>query len=405
MDPYFSELGRGVYAYWKKENFSPAAFPAIALKALEKSPPSAHVDLHEFIRKFLLEDEQPFQTSSGFGQPELIVHDNPMFYIQLLFWMDGTTDIHQHGFSGAFHVMTGSSIHTEFEFKNAHPVTARFRTGDLCLKSTRLLETGSTVPIHSGSGCIHSLFHLETPSVTVVIRTHSDPGTDPQFTYLPPHIAVDPAHQDSLTMRRKQLLDVLEGTEHPAYAKLVRQMIVELDFERGFFILQNCVRHLQSLGAWENTWSAYVKKHGRMALRVKPTLEEIIRRDGMVAMRATIEDVEHRFFLALLLNVTQRRDLFAMVAKRYPGDARKTILRWMEELLVSDGIGISLLDFVFPDALGVSPEEQPMVFLTSLKYLLKGGKPMAREKVLSGQKLALFKNTLQHSSLGILLNP
>jgi hypothetical protein len=182
-------------------------------------------------------------------------------------------------------------------------------------------------------------------------------------------------------------------------------MIVELDFERGFFILQNCVRHLQSLGAWENTWSAYVKKHGRMALRVKPTLEEIIRRDGMVAMRATIEDVEHRFFLALLLNVTQRRDLFAMVAKRYPGDARKTILRWMEELLVSDGMGISLLDFVFPDALGVSPEEQPMVFLTSLKYLLKGGKPMAREKVLSGQKLALFKNILQHSSLGILLNP
>jgi hypothetical protein len=86
--------------------------------------------------------------------------------------------------------------------------------------------------------CIRS-FHLDTPSATVVVRTQTDPGTGPQFTYLPPHLAIDPIQDDALTMRRKQLLDVLEKTGDPAYPELLSAILAELDFERGFFILQN----------------------------------------------------------------------------------------------------------------------------------------------------------------------
>src|SRR4029077_5866317 len=128
---------------------------------------------------------------------------------------------------------------------------AHLRVGRLRMIETQLLETGSIVPIVSGSSHIHSLFHLDTPSISVVIRTHSDPGTGPQFTYLPPHLAVDPFHHDALTARRKQLLDVLEKTDDSAYATLVREMAGTLDFERGFFALQNCLGHLRNLGEWE----------------------------------------------------------------------------------------------------------------------------------------------------------
>src|SRR5690606_15983271 len=146
----------------------------------------------------LLDDEQPFQTQSGFGQPEIIAYDHPRFYIQLLFWLDGTTDIHQHEFSGAFHVMAGSSIHALYQFDPKHTITPHLQLGDVRMKKIELLETGTTVPIISGSKCIHSLFHLETPSVTVVVRTQNDPGTSPQFNFLPPHIALDPHLNDFL---------------------------------------------------------------------------------------------------------------------------------------------------------------------------------------------------------------
>ena len=101
MYAFFEELGRTILERWKRENFSFVRFPEIARSALDERPPSKQVDLASLMRDFLLSDEQPFQTDSDFGEPELVAYSHPRFYIQLLFWMDGTTEIHQHEFSGA----------------------------------------------------------------------------------------------------------------------------------------------------------------------------------------------------------------------------------------------------------------------------------------------------------------
>src|SRR6185312_4089208 len=225
MQAFFKELGENILGRWKRENFSLAKFPDIARAALDKRPPAREVGLASVMRDFLLNDEQPAQTDSPFGEPELVVYNHPRFYIQLLFWLEGTTAIHQHEFSGAFHVMHGSSIHARYEFEKATPVTPYLRVGDLRMKKMELLKAGRTVPIISGPSDIHSLFHLDTPSVTAVVRTQHDPGTGPQFNYLPPHVAFDPHLNDSLMSRRKQLVDVLEQAEDPAYPELVMEMI------------------------------------------------------------------------------------------------------------------------------------------------------------------------------------
>src|SRR3954447_10603255 len=225
MHTFFNELGRTVLERWKRENFSLLKFPEIARAALDERHPAKHVDLAALVRDFLLSEEQPFQTDSDFGEPELVLYSHPRFYIQLLFWLDGTTAIHQHEFSGAFHVMHGSSIHAHYEFEKARPVTPYIRVGNLRMKRMEILEAGRTVPIVSGPQDIHSLFHLDSPSATVVVRTQHDPGTGPQLNYMPPHIAFDPHFSDTLMMRRKQLLDVLERSEDPGYVGLVKEMI------------------------------------------------------------------------------------------------------------------------------------------------------------------------------------
>jgi hypothetical protein len=237
------------------------------------------------------------------------------------------------------------------------------------MKETRLLETGSTVPIISGSGHIHSLFHLDTPSLSVVVRTHTDPGTGPQFTYLPPHLAVDPFHHDALTNRRKQLFDVLEKTDDPTYPELVREMIENLDFERGFFILQNGMGYLRSLDKWEETLHAFQQKHGRLAKFVAPTLDEIIRRDTLVELRGTVTEIEHRFFLALLLNVPSRDDILSLVSQRFPGAPIDTIMRWAEELTGTSDSATWILDAEFP--LAIPMEKQSEVFLAALRHLIE----------------------------------
>ena len=42
-------------------------------------------------------------------------------------------------------------------------------------------------------------------------------------------------------------------------------MIENLDFERGFFILQNGMGYLRTLGKWEEILDAFEQRHGRLA--------------------------------------------------------------------------------------------------------------------------------------------
>jgi hypothetical protein len=373
MNCYFEKLGRTVLERWREQNFSLAVFPELTRTAIEEAPPSENIDVDELIHEFLFNDDQPFQSESSFGQPELIAFNDTRFYIQILFWLEGTTEIHQHEFSGAFHVMQGSSVHSEFDFVSARSVTPHIRTGDLRVKQIELLETGRTVPISSGRDCIHSLFHLDTPSITVVIRTHHDPGTGPQYNYLPPHIAINPLHADSLTARRKQLLDVLEAIDDPDYGTHVNEMMGRLDFERGFNMLRHAMPRLKELNEWDEVLATFQNKHGELALGVPDTLAECLRRETISQMRHFIVNPEHRFFLALLINVQNRADILALVARRFPGSSPiDTILGWAEELVEPNDFGVTLLDAAFPETPYIDFEEQSRLLIDALKNALEG---------------------------------
>jgi hypothetical protein len=373
MNSYFEKLGHTVLERWRQQNFSLEVFPELARTAIDEAPPSANVDMQELIHEFLSNDEQPFQSESGFGQPELIAFNDTRFYIQLLFWMEGTTEIHQHEFSGAFHVMQGSSVHSEFDFVSARSVTPHIRVGDLRVKQVELLETGSTIPITSGRECIHSLFHLDTPSVTLVVRTHHDPGTGPQYNYLPPHIAINPLHADPLTARRKQLIDVLETTHDPNYATYINEMMERLDFERGFNMLRHAMPYLKEIDEWDVIFTTFQEKHGELAMGVHATLTESLRRETITQMRHFIVNPEHRFFLALLMNVQNQADILALIKKRFPDSSPiETILGWAEELIEPNDFGITLLDANFPETIDIEIDQQPQLLIAALKQALEG---------------------------------
>lgn len=405
MDAFFERLGHSVLERWKHDNFSLLKFPEIARSALDERPPATQVDLAALMREFLLSDEQPFQSDSDFGEPEIVAYSHPRFYIQLLFWMDGTTAIHQHEFSGAFHVMHGSSIHAHYEFENAQPVTPYLRVGDLRMKKIELLESGRTVPIVSGHQTIHSLFHLDSPSVTVVVRTQHDPGTGPQWSYLPPHVAFDPQFSDKLMARRKQLLDVLNQVGDAGYADLALEMVAELDFERGFSVLHHCMGDLKHLGQWQPVLRAFEKKHGTLAAGVGATLKEDVRRGTIKGMRGSIVEPEHRFFLALLMNAPTRDDLLTLVAQRFPEKAPlATVLRWVEELTEVSDQGVTILDASFPQTLEVEDEAQPQLLVSACRHFLKQDNklPPAMRNLSAGDVKEL-RSVFAESSLGLLM--
>src|SRR5258706_2082727 len=273
------------------------------------------------------------------------------------------------------------------------------------MKKMEILESGRTVPITSGSQNIHSLFHLDSPSVTVVVRTQHDPGTGPQLNYLPPHIAFDPHFGDMLTMRRKQLLDVLAGTEDGSYPELALEMIADLDFERGFSILHHCMGYLQQIDRWEPVLAAFEKKHGSIAAGVAATLKEDARRSIIKSLRGTVIEPEHRFFLALLMNAPTRDDLLALMAQRFRDeDPIAIVLRWVEELTEVSEAGVAILDASFPQTLEVESEAQPELFLSALRYFLKRDKKLPSVmRDLSAADIEELRAAFAESSLGLLI--
>jgi hypothetical protein len=160
--------------------------------------------------------------------------------------------------------------------------------------------------------------------------------------------------------------------------------------------------HLRNLGAWESVHAAFQKKHGVLSNGIESTLDECRLRDGIKAMRGRISDPEHRFFLALLLNVRTRGDLFSLVVQRFPEvSAVDTIMRWGEELLEETDFGVAILDAAFPQELEVDFDEQPGVFLAVLRKIMDTDFKVPGD--FSKDALESIRSAFATSSLGLLV--
>jgi hypothetical protein len=205
------QLGADIEHAWRDAEYRPEEFALIAQTALEKRALPMTMSTERIFRWFASSPQVPYQPPNAtFGEPPIQLYAGRRFYIEALFWTDGTTAIHQHAFSGAFQVLRGGSIHTTYAFQRREAISRELLLGDLTVTGSELLRAGYIGQIVSGERFIHSLFHLERPSVTLVVRTKHDAGSDPQYTYLHPGIAYDPFTSDDRTSRMLRLLDALD---------------------------------------------------------------------------------------------------------------------------------------------------------------------------------------------------
>ena len=181
-------------------------------------------------------------------------------------------------------------------------------------------------------------------------------------------------------------------------------MIADLDFERGFYVLQHCMGYLRRLDEWEAAIRTFERRHGVLAAGVEATLREEERRNVIKGLRTTVVEPEHRFFLALLMNAPTRADLLALVAQRFLGEAAAAVvLRWVEELTDVSDDGATILGTVFPETLDVESEAQADLFLTAFRYFMeRGGKLPPALRGLSTADIGELRAAFAESPLSLL---
>jgi hypothetical protein len=84
-------------------------------------------------------------------------------------------------------------------------------------------------------------------------------------------------------------------------------------------------------------------RHGAHGKRVVDSLAERTRIQGVSELRKRVRDPDHRFLLALLLNVPTREEIVRLIGARAPGQPpRETLERWVAELNQHEGSGVRL---------------------------------------------------------------
>jgi hypothetical protein len=295
----------------------------------------------------LAQSELPRQKDphGRFGEPPITLFVAPRFHIDVYFWLEGTTTVHQHGFCGAFQVLLGSSIHSWYEFEKRDAVNSFCEIGDMSLKLCELLEIGAVQEIRPGRQYIHSLFHLDQPSVTIVIRTDKSPLFLPQFDYKKPYLAVDPFYEHETTSKKLQTIAALFRSHHPETDRLVNNVLASSDFHTSFLILSTVrswlgadrLNQIFNISTPQNRFETFLKivieRHGERGGILTDVFARMDRLEEILRLRSFVTNAEHRFFLALLLNVEGRENIFPLIKQRYPdADPVEKVLDWVFEL-------------------------------------------------------------------------
>ena len=375
----FEKFGTEIEKLWREKNYDEEIFPELAARALKEADLPQKISAWEVIEWTLRQTQLPEQRdlAGRFADPPITLYNSPRFHVDVYFWLEGTTAIHQHGFCGAFQVLLGSSLHSHYDFDLREKINIFTEIGDIKLRSCRLLQIGDVQEIRAGRKYIHGLFHLDQPSATIVVRTHRSPLAMPQYNYEKPFLAIDPFFEEPATIKKLQTVTALIRSQHPEADAWISGWLENSDFQTSFAILSTVRRYLNASGIdqffnlsdsqnrFEKLLDVATRRHGELAevfpkiFRHQDKLNQILRQ------RALVTNAEHRFFLALILNVEGKERIFSLVKERFPeSDPLEKILDWTYDLSQTKIFGSNITN-----ALGVEDFDDTDLFV--LESILK----------------------------------
>lgn len=339
VEAFFRSLGDDIAAtLGESREAIYAGLEQVALAKLEEHNPSAHIGHADLVDYVLGADQLCKQADldARFAEPPLSLYNGKHFDISALTWLDGTTSIHQHAFCGAFHVLQGSSIHSRYRFKPWQTPEPKQRAvaGALELIDIEVLRAGDTRVIRRGDTLIHALFHMVRPSVTIVIRTITDdPEAEVQYDYRWPGLAHDPFHKHAPTIRKLQYLRMLRVADADAFQAHLARVLPNCDLFLAYALVSEQI-HV----------SADVDEARRLAalctqlpaaereLLAKAAHNDLLSRT-IIDCRRKLHAPEHRFLLALLLNVFDRGELLRLVQREVAcADPIAQVCLWIAEI-------------------------------------------------------------------------
>lgn len=134
---------------------------------------------------------------------------------------------------------------------------------------------------------------------------------------------------------------------------MATELLESADLQTSFVILSRLrhlvgANHLEQLFKIEGSVSRFQqfldmveRRHGENGAIFKPIFDRMAAIDEIVNRRSFVTDPEHRFFMALLMNVDDRSRIFDLIKQRFPGaEPVEKILDWVFDLADTRVVGV-----------------------------------------------------------------
>jgi hypothetical protein len=131
-----ARLGEEIERRWAGHSYRRRFFHHIAADCLREAAFHRQFDEDKIIAWVKRAASLPEQLDprGSFGQPPLTVWRTDRFVLDLYFWVDTETSVHDHAFSGAFTNLTGNSLNCAYHFERAARHGEGLLTGALLLE-------------------------------------------------------------------------------------------------------------------------------------------------------------------------------------------------------------------------------------------------------------------------------
>jgi hypothetical protein len=322
-----AKLGRDVERSWRRAGRELAGLPSVAAAALRVLDAS-EIDELALARRLVVDRRLPPQLSVPFGDAQVTAWRGDDVLVQLVYWLDGATAIHQHGFAGAFRVLRGASLHSTHTFVARRKIDQRFQIGTLERQQLEVLGVGDVREIGAGSALIHNLIHVKFPSVTLVIRTPFQATLSPQWSYHPPGVAVDPLADDPDRRARERLFEVCARLDERA-SRDVAKAIVDRGLSASWDLLDARVAEVGD-GGLEPYLQMIRRRHGADGRLIADAFVRSRVRMRLFRLRAQFPASSFRTLLAVLADGGDRDTVIGIIRHLYPGDEPAAhIERWL----------------------------------------------------------------------------
>ena len=114
-----------------------------------------------------------YYKGNEFGEMPVTVYRDKNFFLDVYTWNNHDTSLHNHSFIGAFKLLSGASLDTQYTFEGGFwDNYQQVERGELREKKTTMMKVGDCERIQLRNQFIHQVWHLHQPTITLCLRTY-----------------------------------------------------------------------------------------------------------------------------------------------------------------------------------------------------------------------------------------